>query len=199
MAPEAASIPRASQTPHFSDSEYPNTGHVKYHDSKTEFSTPPPPRPPSKSIPGEDWEGLRGYTAGVNKRRATSPPQEDDGRRHSSDSFSQLFPTTDDLSDRTNSLSSVNSYSSINAAYGTLRLDSPGSGQSSRFMSSSPQYPIQENLRRSDIPRDMSAHGIIRRRAAKLGTNPVGKPQGLYMCDCCPKKPKKFDTSEELG
>lgn len=25
-----------------------------------------------------------------------------------------------------------------------------------------------------------------------------GKSQGFYMCDCCPKKPKKFDTREEL-
>lgn len=29
--------------------------------------------------------------------------------------------------------------------------------------------------------------------------NGVGKIQGFYMCDCCPKKPKKFDTREELG
>ncbi|ROW00653.1 hypothetical protein VSDG_03203 [Cytospora chrysosperma] len=27
----------------------------------------------------------------------------------------------------------------------------------------------------------------------------VGKIQGFYMCDCCPKKPKKFDTREELS
>lgn len=26
----------------------------------------------------------------------------------------------------------------------------------------------------------------------------VGKIQGFYMCDCCPKKPKKFDTRDEL-
>lgn len=28
--------------------------------------------------------------------------------------------------------------------------------------------------------------------------NGVGKIQGFFMCDCCPKKPKKFDTREEL-
>lgn len=26
----------------------------------------------------------------------------------------------------------------------------------------------------------------------------VGKIQGFFMCDCCPKKPKKFDTHDEL-
>lgn len=26
----------------------------------------------------------------------------------------------------------------------------------------------------------------------------TGKSQGFYMCDCCPKKPKKFDTRDEL-
>lgn len=26
----------------------------------------------------------------------------------------------------------------------------------------------------------------------------TGKSQGFFMCDCCPKKPKKFDTREEL-
>jgi hypothetical protein len=25
-----------------------------------------------------------------------------------------------------------------------------------------------------------------------------GKFQGFYMCECCPKKPKKFETAEEL-
>lgn len=196
VASEAASILKAIQTPHFNDSEYARMDNVKYHGSETELTTPAPPLPPPKLTRGEDCKGLRGYRAGVKKRRATSPPQQyEDGRRLSTDSFSQLYSSTDDVSDRANSLSSVNSYSSINAAYGTLGLDSPGSGQSSRYVSSSPQSLIPEHLRRSDIPRDMSAHGIIRQRAAKLGTHPVEKLQGFYECFSCLEK---FDTREEL-
>jgi hypothetical protein len=28
--------------------------------------------------------------------------------------------------------------------------------------------------------------------------NNASKIQGVFMCDCCPKKPKKFDSQEEL-
>lgn len=200
IAPQARLfIPKASQTPQFSDSEYAKPDHVKHHGSETEFPTPPRPLPKLNVISREDKERLWGHKRGVNKRRATSPPQEYDyERRLSTDSFPRLLSTTDDASDRANSMSSVNSCSSINAAYGTLGLDSPGSGQSSRLMSSSPQSFIPENLQQSDMPRDMSAHVRISQRAAKLGTTPVGNPQGFYMCNCCPKNAKKFDAIGEL-
>lgn len=194
MAPQSAlSVPEASQTPRFSDSEYSGTDHVYDHPFGERTMSPPP------VLLEKPWD-LRDYKAGVNKRRATSPPQEcDDERRFSTDSVPQLLSTADDLSDRANSISSVNSYSSINAAYGTLGLDSPGSGQSSRLMSSSPQSP-NPDMHQVDIPRAMSTHDIIRQRAAKhRGTSGVGKVQGFYICDCCPKKPKKFNTREELG
>jgi hypothetical protein len=28
--------------------------------------------------------------------------------------------------------------------------------------------------------------------------NSAPKMQGVFMCECCPKKPKKFDSQEEL-
>jgi hypothetical protein len=28
--------------------------------------------------------------------------------------------------------------------------------------------------------------------------SPVAEIQPVYVCECCPKKPKKFDTKEEL-
>ena len=38
-----------------------------------------------------------------------------------------------------------------------------------------------------------------RKLTETLRTNgTVGKIQGFFMCDCCPKKPKKFETAEEL-
>lgn len=200
ITPQSAlPIPKASETPHFSDSED-ATDHAKDHDSKTQFSIPPPPLPPPRLLPVESLEGLRGHKAGTNKRRATSPPQEcNDERRFSADSVSQLFSTVDDTSDRANSISSVNSCSSINAAYGTLDLDSPGSGQSSRLMSSSPQPPAPDNMRQFDTTQAMSSRDTKPQRAANPRRNSgVGKIRGFYVCECCPR-PMIFNTREELG
>lgn len=190
--------PNATQTsPPFGDSGQGSPDHFNNHDSEAEFSIPPP-LPPPRFVPVEEWESLRGYRAGTNKRRATSPPQEDDERRLSTDNFSLSLSTADNTSDRANSISSMNSFSSINAAYGTLALESPGSGQSSRLMSSSPYSTTPDNMQKPGNPLAIGAHELIRRRSAKLGTNAAGKIQGLYMCECCPRKPKKFDTREEL-
>ncbi|KAI7777892.1 hypothetical protein LA080_002944 [Diaporthe eres] len=198
MTPQPAlCVPSASQTPHFSDSEHASSDHIKNHDSDTESSIPPP-LPPPRFVPAEEWESLRGYKSGTNKRRATSPPQEDGERRLSTDNFPLFLSTADDTSDRANSISSINSFSSINAAYGTLALDSPGSGQSQRLMSSSPHSTKPDNTQQPGKPPAISAHELIRRRSAMPGTNAAGKVQGFYMCDCCPKKPKKFSTREEL-
>lgn len=192
MAPQSAlSIPEASQTSRFSDSEYSSSDYVNY---ILRIMSPP-------SLSLEGWGDSKDYKAGVNKRRATSPPQDcDDERRFSTDSVPPFLSTADDVSDRADSFSSVNSYSSINTAYGTLGLDSPGSGQSSWLMSNSPRSTIPDNVQQFDIPRAMSSHDSIKQRAARLkGTSGVGKVQGLYICDCCPINPKKFDTREELG
>lgn len=199
MTPQPAlCVPSASQTPHFSDAEHASSDHIKNHDSDTESSIPPP-LPPPGFVPAEEWESLRGYKSGTNKRRATSPPQEDGERRLSTDNFPLFLSTADDTSDRANSISSINSFSSINAAYGTLALDSPGSGQSQRLMSSSPHSTTPDNTQQPGKPPAISAHELIRRRSAMPRTNAAGKVQGFYMCDCCPKKPKKFSTREELG
>lgn len=200
----ASSKDGTAMTPRFSDPEYSRTDHVKGYCFETRPMTSSPLPPPS-FIAMADWDGLRDYKAGVNKRRATSPPQDcNDVRRFSTDSVPQLLSTADDASDRANSISSVNSYSSINAAYGTLGLDSPDSGHSSRLMSSSPQSPIPDNMHQFDVPRAMGAHDMIRQRAAQRaaksrGASGVGKIQAFYMCNCCPKEPKKFNTREELG
>lgn len=53
--------------------------------------------------------------------------------------------------------------------------------------------------------RNLSAengHSLQQRQAAESEQSPrqAGSPhsQGLYMCECCPKKPKKFDSEDEL-
>lgn len=187
-------IVNANQTAQSSDAEYAGTDHVENDDSDTGHL---PPIDPPQSVP---MDGVRRYKARTNKRRATSPPQEDDSEsRHSTDKVPQLVSMEDDASDRANSISSMNSFSSINAAYGTLALDSPGSEQSSRLISSGPQSPTPDNMQKLDIPGVMSFRDCIRQWAeAKIEIGAVGKIQGSYTCDCCPKNPKKFDTHAEL-
>lgn len=200
-APQPAlSNPKASQKPHFSDSEHASTGPVKHHDSGTKSSMLPPPFPPTRFIPVEYWQFLRGERPGTIQRRATSPPQECDNQRQlSTDSFSPSLSTADDVSDRASSISSINSYPSINAAYGTLALESPGSGQSPRLMSSSTHSTTPDNTQQPDKPPAIGDQELIIRRSAKLRTGTARKVQGFYTCDCCPNEPEKFDTHEELG
>jgi hypothetical protein len=40
-------------------------------------------------------------------------------------------------------------------------------------------------------PRKLAEVALVR-------TSGVAKIQGLLMCECCPKKPKKFETEEDL-
>lgn len=42
-----------------------------------------------------------------------------------------------------------------------------------------------------------TASGASARKLPEM-QKPGGKFQGFYMCECCPKKPKKFETAEEL-
>lgn len=41
--------------------------------------------------------------------------------------------------------------------------------------------------------------GASPRKIVETSKGPVTKLQGFYMCECCPKKPKKFETAEELA
>lgn len=187
-------ITNANQTPQFSDSEYARTDHVEHDESETGLSTPP--LPPPRFLP---VERRRGNSVRTKKRRATSPPQESDNeRRSSTDTYPQSLSIADDLSDRANSMSSVNSYTSINAAYATLDLNSPGNGQSSGLMSSSPNSATSDNMQQSDIPRAMSALEVMK-RAIQVRANSVGKAQGFYICDCCPMEPRKSIPAKSLS
>ena len=39
---------------------------------------------------------------------------------------------------------------------------------------------------------------IMEQQTAKVRSNGVSRKPGVHICDCCPKKPKKFKTKEEL-
>ena len=43
-----------------------------------------------------------------------------------------------------------------------------------------------------------SAHRTPTESASHSRNGSVSQLQGIYMCECCPKKPKKFDTEDEL-
>lgn len=195
------STANAKLAPEFCDSENgANTDHCEQYDSETEFPFPPPPLPPPRFIPMpvESWEGWKSFTRGTGKRRATSPPQHhDDLKRLSIDSFSQGLSAADDVSDRANSISSVNSFSSINAAYRTLALDSPSSGLSPSLLSRSPRSNTPDNMQQFGMPQTAGNAMSTRPRADSKNTG-ARRLQCSHTCDCCQKDPQKFEDLHEL-
>ncbi|KAI3391833.1 hypothetical protein diail_6710 [Diaporthe ilicicola] len=194
---QPASITDPKLALEFSDSEYGTSAdHNEQVDSETEFpfqSTPPPGF--------ENWEALKKFKKGANKRRAASPPQEHDSvRRLSTGSFSQCLRSRDDTSDRANSISSVNSFSSINAAYGTLALD-PYQAVAPRPVCcpETPALTPRTDIQQLGVPEARGTKTVLTRPMSEATNARAGTIQGLCMCDSCPEKPKKFDTREELG
>lgn len=71
----------------------------------------------------------------------------------------------------------------------------PGStaGLSAQLVAQTMQDPASVESSSGNAPRKMSFQtnlNVPKPTAAKIG--------GLYICDCCPKKPKKFDSPEDL-
>jgi hypothetical protein len=79
-------------------------------------------------------------------------------------------------------------------------------GELSRRSSSSRTAAIQQQQRAESEFSVLSQGGRGLASPRKLGESPksharrsIGvKMQGFYMCECCPKKPKKFETPDEL-
>lgn len=61
-----------------------------------------------------------------------------------------------------------------------------------RYPSSSLSKPPQQRIQSdaSEIPYNSAMNSV--------GSHVAKKVQPFYVCDCCPKKPKKFDSKEEL-
>lgn len=85
---------------------------------------------------------------------------------------------------------------------------SPGAISSSGVSPTSSNSPYAPTMSLNPSPRGSisraSVHsrgpsGSSPRKLAEPGKSTVTKLQGFYMCDCCPKKPKKFDSAEELA
>ncbi|KAL2022183.1 hypothetical protein VTK56DRAFT_6012 [Thermocarpiscus australiensis] len=67
--------------------------------------------------------------------------------------------------------------------------------------SAAAQSPHQRTPTEQPLPGQGVRTVASPRKVAEIPKNPVGlatKLKGPYMCECCPKKPKKFETEEEL-
>ncbi|KAG9242607.1 hypothetical protein BJ878DRAFT_160569 [Calycina marina] len=164
------------------------------------------------------------------KRRASSPPVEDQLPVHSIGSSSELFLRRESGS-RTHapsgSLSSTASgLKNGSYAFTTLSVtaSSATSMGSSGSISSGWHSPIPTDGSESPYSTSMSLNpsprgsisrqdhtrilpetwpALTTRRSSKSATEskptPSTKDQGSFVCECCPKKPKKFDSKRALG
>lgn len=99
---------------------------------------------------------------------------------------------------------SYSSHVSLATNYSTQECSSPGasfSPQSDPETPSDSPYMNNPNPRRGNRQRaaqDLQTTSLPDRDVMPQKLSPVHKLNGVYMCDCCPKKPKKFDTKAEL-
>lgn len=160
-----------------------------------------------------------GYATVGQKRRAASPPPNDavplglqgktDLAIRRSDLSSRGSPTprlSSTLQSPLSSLSRSNSYMSMSSvAPTTYERWSPGAspgGVSPTSATSPYTTPLSLQTHSSFGARTpIHARTVSATSPKKMADlqKPVGsKVQGFLMCECCPKKPKKFETREEL-
>lgn len=170
--------------------------------------------PPLRRLTVED-----GYTASGQKRRAGSPPaadgsllsQNDGLRRRDAGTRGSPAPrlTTSGLSlSRSSSYVSVASMAPSTTTANSYEHRSPGAHSSGGVSPTSGNSPYTTPMSLNPSPRgSISARTPVHTRNVSSTTprrlpemqKPGGsKVQGFFMCECCPKKPKKFETHEEL-
>ncbi|KAI0452932.1 hypothetical protein F5B21DRAFT_481595 [Xylaria acuta] len=181
------------------------------------------PRVSSPAIDGSLLQKLNGKGPGRlrkgsgAKRRASSPPQSDGSLRRNDSSSSMLNATA--MRRRGLSLATQNSplSSPYLVAYDSatsprwngsedslsnlpqlLSPDSPAPRASHEFAGSmSWRTPSLHNKSSNESFLEMP--GLLNRKQSR-GTLARGRiSQQMFMCECCPKKPKKFDSAEALS
>ncbi|ATY65999.1 C2H2 finger domain [Cordyceps militaris] len=119
---------------------------------------------------------------------------------------SSLVATSTTATSRTNSyLSTLSIPSPQNGT--TFSHRSPGGISSSGVSPASSTSPYTASSLnpspRSSISRvpthGRAPSGSSPRKVVEPGKAAITKLQGFYMCECCPKKPKKFDSAEDLA
>ncbi|KAI1754844.1 hypothetical protein F4782DRAFT_463289 [Xylaria castorea] len=151
------------------------------------------------------------------KRRASSPPQSDGSLRRNDSSSSMLNVTamrrrglsfatqSPPLSspclvayDSTTSPRWNGSEDSLSNLPQLLNLDSPAPRGSHDFAGSmSLRTPSLHNKSSNESFLEMP--GLLNRKRSRGNLARGRNPQQTFMCECCPKKPKKFDSAEALS
>lgn len=106
-------------------------------------------------------------------------------------------------SERAGSMSSVNSLSSFNLAYGSLDINMKERHWAAQ---TTPNNPADQPTSKDELLSSVHSSWLVSsdmQHTERLIPRRLPIESGLssllgYTCDCCPKKPKKFPTAEEL-
>ncbi|KAI2632127.1 hypothetical protein GGR54DRAFT_19392 [Hypoxylon sp. NC1633] len=121
------------------------------------------------------------------------------------------IPSTTRNGSFASSVSLTTNLSSINSFSGRSPGGLSSGGLSPVDVISNSPYSIPSSLTHSPraslarVPHQRNLSSETRRLASSRKLSDVSKsgiskiPGGFYMCECCPKKPKKFETAEELS
>lgn len=122
---------------------------------------------------------------------------------------SSLSPASTAPASRTGSYLSTLSIPSTQSSAAAYSHLSPGGLSSNGVSPTASHSPYGSAMALNPSPRGSISRGTPSHSRAPSGSSPrkigelgkmgVTKLQGFYMCECCPKKPKKFDTTEELA
>ncbi|KAL1968820.1 hypothetical protein VTN77DRAFT_1181 [Rasamsonia byssochlamydoides] len=191
--------------------------HSKQHGMKRRASSPP------RELSSDDRHPLHKATSsGDLAQRRTSghpftgtvspssryPPSHGSLSSTSSASFrsSASYSSSVSLSLGGSSITSVSSYDRLSSGglspkseqeqfhdKSNLNQPSPSGSLAGLPAARGPQYPSPTDPKSALSTRKMSVQSAL--NVAKPSGPKIG---GMYICECCPKKPKKFDTPEEL-
>ncbi|OAA71098.1 Zinc finger, C2H2-type/integrase, DNA-binding protein [Akanthomyces lecanii RCEF 1005] len=121
---------------------------------------------------------------------------------------SSLSSTSAAPGGRTNSYLSTLSIPPSQSSVNAYSHRSPGGISSNGVSPTSSNSPYAPTMSLNPSPRgsisrasghNRAASGSSPRKVAEPGKSTVTKLQGFWMCECCPKKPKKFDSADDLA
>jgi len=142
------------------------------------------------------------------KRRAQSPPSEsvldprlpNNAQRAAENRNSQLpprFPGPSSFSSAASS--SLPQHPSYPSSYGLSNASSATSYNSERLSPGAfESAAARQNLNMQSQPSSLSTAAPRIPQHGRAASTASSRPVGLWICDCCPKKPKKFDTEADL-
>lgn len=168
--------------------------HTKTGQKRRANSPPPPPTNPSLSPSSQAlaWEhSLQRGMMELTGARMPPPPRHQQASSGMSSVASSTIPQSYMSSNFSLSQPSTaaTSYSDhfVPGMYQGTPESAPPQGSVSQYHAAQPSSP-------SHLAQNMGAPPIPQRKSG----NHVLRVSGLWMCECCPKKPRKFDTEHDL-